>query len=137
MQRDIVSVIKNVNGAFANIRHGHETFADISGHSFNYMNIDHIILLANGYVESVKMMQETVSLSQEVLSKYTLGDLIPDFFKDSRSVGTQFLKLLSGADYHTLEFFIKHLGNFNRKFKIGEEQLEEIWRFLEFFSNEK
>lgn len=87
LQRDLVSVIKNVNGSFVNLRHSHETFAEVSGHQFNYMNIDHVIFLANGYAESVKMMQEAVSLCQEVSSKYTLGDLIPEFFRDARSVG--------------------------------------------------
>ena len=66
LERDFVSVIKNVNGAFVNLRSGHESFADISGHSFNYMNLDHIILLANGYAESIKLMQEAISLSIEV-----------------------------------------------------------------------
>ena len=133
----MISVIKNINGAFVNLRHGHESFADVSGHSFNFMNIDHVILLANGYAESIKMMQEAINLCQEVTSKYTLGDLIPEFFSNAKSVGYQYLRLLGAADYLVVELFIRHLGDFNKKFKLSEKVLEEVWRMLEFFTNEK
>lgn len=133
----MVSIIKNVNGCFANIYHGHLTFADISNHDFNYMNMDHVLLLANGYTEGIKMIGEVLNQSSGLKSKYTQGHLIPEFLENARKVAMDIIRLFDGSDSSALESFIKALGNFNKQFNQGEDLLEEIWKLLEDHSNER
>jgi hypothetical protein len=109
-------MVKNINGFFANIFHGHETFADISNHIFNFMNLDHILLLANGYTEGIKMITEVLEQANELKSKYNLGYLIPEFLSNSKKVASHFIKLFDSADYKSLEIMITALGNFNKTF---------------------
>jgi hypothetical protein len=99
--------------------------------------MDHVLLLANGYAEGIKMIGEVLNHCVELSSKYKQGSLVPGFLDNAKKVAIDLVRLFDGSEYSHLEKFVSGLGDFNKKFNQGEDLLEEVWKLLEEHSNER